>query len=274
MSFSSNWRNLAITVFCIGVSGCEDEEQVKRLQEEVRLIGEMQRDAQSEASRLSSQIQELTAEKERLRLENAKLIEAMETLRKESTQLQKDFDAYRQNYKTTMRTRGVGMSLGTLVVNGTTFNEVVCRQVTEEHIAVMHSTGPAKFTWEKVPDLVRVRFGIEKPGEYPQREFHTVAPLSAEQSYDTEVSKFDKAMVDSMLKYQKLSQDRAELTREVIKIRNAYSLTKRKGGETSELSMQINIAEVKVAKLSAELDSIRLYQSGLLNNDPRRKKKR
>lgn len=245
-----------------------------RLQEEVRLIGEMQRDAQSEASRLSSQIQVLTAEKERLRLENAKLMEAMETLRKESTQLQKDFDAYRQNYKTTMRTRGVGMNLGTLVVNGTTFNEVVCRQVTEEHLAVMHSTGPAKFTWEKVPDMVRVKFGIEKPGEYPQRNFETVAPVTTTLSYDVEVSNFDKAMVDSMVRYQMLSRERSDLTRETIKLKNALAIQKRKGGETTELSMKMNVADVKAAKINAELNAIRLYQSGLLNNDPRRKKKR
>jgi predicted nucleic acid-binding Zn-ribbon protein len=274
MSFPSHWRNLAVIILCVGISGCEDEEQVKRLQEEVRLIGDMQRDAQSEASRLSSQIQVLTAEKEKLRQENTKLMEAMETLRKEATQLQKDFNAYRQNYKTTMRTRGVGMGLGTLVVGGTTFNEVVCRQITDEHLAVMHSTGPAKFTWEKVPDLVRAKFGIEKPGEYPQRKFQAMTPISIDAAYDTEVDNFDKAMIDSMLKYKMLSDERSKLTREIINIRQAHNMRKRKGGDTSELSMEINIAEVKVAKISAEMDALKLHQNGLLTKDPRRKKKR
>ena len=274
MSLSSHWRNLAIVLFSIVATGCEDKEQVKRLQEEVRLIGEMQRDSQSEASRLSSQIQVLTAEKERLRLENAKLMEAMETLRKEATQLQNDFDAYRRNYKTTMRTRGVGINLGTLVVNGMTFNDVVCRQITDEYLAVMHSTGPAKFTWDKMPDLVRAKFGIEKPGEYPQRNFDKVAPVATTITYDVEVSKFDKAMVESMVRYQNLSQERSEIARETIKLRNALARQKQKGGETTELSMNMNIADVKAAKINAELNAIRLYQNGLLTKDPRRKKKR
>lgn len=275
MSLSSHWRNLAIVLLSIVATGCEDKEQVMRLQEEVRLIGEMQRDSQSEASRLSSQIQVLTAEKERLRLENAKLMEAMETLRKEATQLQNDFDAYRRNYKTTMRTRGVGMNLGTLVVNGMTFNDVVCRQITDEYLAVMHSTGPAKFTWDKMPDLVRAKFGVEKPGEYSHYNSDTVASTrTIEPSYETAVGQFDKSMVDSILRYQKLSEERSDLTREILKTKNQLAMKKRKGEDIAEVSLQVNIAEVKVAKINAELNAIRLYQNGLMTKDPRRKKKR
>ena len=222
---------------------------------------------------MSSQIQILTAEKERLRSENAKLIEALEILRKESTQLQKDFEAYRQNYKTAMRTRGVGLNLGTLVVNGTTFQDVVCRQITEEYLSVMHGTGPAKFTWDKVPALVRAKFGIEKPGEFPQRNFENAAPVATTLSYDLEVGNFDKAMVDSMVKYQKLSRERSDLALEIMKLRSALAIQKRKGGETTELTMKINIADVEAAKIHAELNTIRLYQNGLLTKDPRRKKK-
>ena len=274
MSLLSHWRNLAIVLLSIVATGCEDKEQVKRLQEEVRLIGEMQRDSQSEASRLSSQIQVLAVEKEKFRLENAKLNEAMEKLRKESLQLQRDFDAYRLKYKTTMRTRGVGMNLGTLVVNGSTFNDVVCRQITEEHLAVMHGTGPAKFTWDKMPDLVRAKFGIEKPGDYPQYNFDTMAsPRSIEPSYETAVGQFDKSMVDSILKYQRLSEERADLTREILKAKHDLALKTRKGEDVTEVSMQVNISEVKVAKIKAELEALNLYQNGLLTKDPRRKKK-
>lgn len=253
----------------------EEQEQINRLQNEIRSLTDQQTLGQSELNRVKAQVSSMVKEKDSLKEEKAKLEAELESARKTHEQLQKDFASYRSQYKVSMRTRGPGMNLGELVVDGKTYLNVVVKEVTEELLMVIHNTGPMRIPWASLPVNVRRLFGIETPGEFQEVSFNTNAGNGAPPStapveekikwHDEQMRILEQEIRTHEAELEQIRKARAE-TYSVLAQAHAKKL------DTAALSRSVNAFDMKTTKLNADILGLKKKQKNLLENNPRRKR--
>jgi hypothetical protein len=254
------------------LTSCQDEEKLERLQEEIKQMGEVQRETDSQINQFKSQIDTLNADRKRIEDENSKLKEALESVRKEAGQLQKDFNSYREKYKLGMRARTQGMNLGTVTVKGTQYYDVVGKESNDEIISVMHSSGFIKFAWKDMPDEIRRHFGIENPGDYAQRNFGS-APISVEpKTFEERVALHDKLMLETQTKIQNLKEEHSSAMEVHAQLVNKIGRAKLNNEDNVELNRSKNINDAKLTNLKTQILNLSRAQSELMARDPRKKK--
>lgn len=269
-------RVSVLLVSILALASCkEDQDQINRLQTEIRSLTDQQTLGQSELNRVKAQISSLVKEKDALKEEKTKLEAELEAARKTFEQLQKDFSSYRSQYKLSMRTRGPGMKLGDLVVEGKTYLDVVVKEVTEDLLLVIHNSGPKRFPWSSLPVNVQKLFGIEAPGEYRDVSFNKATTPSAPPAtapieekikwHDEEMRRLEEEIGTHESELERIRKARSE----------AYSVSaqaKAKKIDHVSLDRAVNEYGVKMTKLEAEISSLRKKQKDLMDHNPRKLK--
>lgn len=252
---------LAVTLF----PSCENQTQVNQLQSEIRTLNDQHTQVSSELNRLKMQINALSKERDTLKQENGKLETELDGAHKSLEQLQKDFNSYRSQYKVGMRSKAPGMSLGSLIADGTTYQQVKIREVTDDALSIIYEGGFKKLAWHSVPDAVRKTFGIEKPGEYVSY----VAPKPSSEvplTRDQKIARRDKEIENLQ---RQLVQLRIELDEATKAKQNASTLlvkAQQKNLKTTDLERAKNLFDVKIMKLEADKATLESKQKELMHN--------
>lgn len=263
------------TLALCALTGChQDDGQANRLQEEINSLGEQQGQAQSELNRMKMQLNSLGQERDGLKQEKAKLDADLETLRKSLDQIQKDFAAYRTQYKLSMREKAPGLPLADFLVDGKSYQKVRAREATEELLTVMHDSGMQKFPWAALPDNVRTLFGQEKPGEYPMIDFTGLAASTRPATLEEQIARHDTRMTEMEQKIRDAEAELSLLTIDDSANRKALSDAKYKKLDTLNLERARNAYTVKRTQLDAELRRLNTNQEQLMREDPRKKKRK
>lgn len=255
------------------LSSCNnDKEQIDMLQNEIRSVSEQQAQAQSEANRLKMQFNSITKERDGLKEEKAKLEADLEQARKALEQIQKEFANYRSQYKLSMKTRGVGMSLGDLLVDGQTYRNAKVRDVTDDILNVIHESGTKKFSWDNVPENIRRVFGFEKPGEFVTITLPGTRKAEAVLSTEERIARHDEQVQSIQGKINQLKREVIENRKTSGEMRMTRSRSESKKLPTVEIDRAINAIEAKQITIEAEIQTLERQQYELLKNDPRRKR--
>ncbi|MBX7207055.1 MAG: hypothetical protein K1X78_01980 [Verrucomicrobiaceae bacterium] len=264
-------------ISCIAVlsllvlAGCrEDQAQIDRLQNEIRTLTDQQTSTQSEINRLKMQINSLGKERDGLKEETGRMEKELESARRTLEQLQKDYASYRSQYKLSMRSRASGMKLGDLVVDGKSYTDVVVKEATEEILSTIHSSGPKKFPWADLPDTVRKLFGIEKPGEYRTISFTRQTSEAAPLSIDEAIRRHDAEMLELQQGIANREADEAKIRKARSEAVSTLSMAKARGVDSGALARTVNVYDMKITTLEAEIRTLRTKQKELIAKDPRR----
>lgn len=266
------FRSLLVVVpFLLG-SCNSDKEQIDALQNEIRSVSEQQAQALSEANRLKMQYNSLSKERDSLKEEKAKVEAELEQARKAFEQIQKEFASYRSQYKLSMKTRGLGMSLGDFLVDGQTYKNAKVREVTDEMLSVLHDSGTKKFSWDALPESIRRVFGFEKPGEYVTISLPGSRKPDSPLSIEERIARHDQEVQAIQEKINQLKREATENRRTSLDMRSTRSKSNIKKLPTVEIERAINAFDARQITIQAEIQTLETQQYELLKQDPRRKR--
>lgn len=255
------------------LSSCRDDAHVQALQDEIRSLTERQGQVQGELNRIKTQMNSLSAERDQLKQEKAALEADLESARKNLEALQRDFAAYKAQYKISMRERAPGMQLGSLIVDGRTYQNVRVREATEELLAIIHDGGTMKFPWPSLPEQLQRLFGHQS-NAVPVMVAVASAGRQSQVDPEKQAMDFDAAMLD-------LQKQIGEKNRQIKQVyedmqANGTATTEARARKDEDRLLTLERArrayEAQLTKLRAELRTLTERQQVVLRSDPRRKR--
>lgn len=273
MKLPASFKLAAAIIAIVLLPSCRDDAHVQALQNEIRSLTERQAQVQGELNRIRGQINSLSAERDQLKQEKAALEADLESARKNLESLQKDFAAYKAEYKISMRERAPGMQLGSLMVDGKTYQNVRVREATEELLAIMHDGGTTKFPWPSLPEQLQRLFG-HQPDGVPVMVAAASTAGGPEADPEKQAMVFDAAMLE-------LQKQIGEKNRQIKQVyddmqTNGTAKTEARARKDEDRLLTLERArlayETQLTKLRAELRTLTERQQVLLRSDPRRKR--
>ena len=268
-------RLLCLVLIPLVLAGCGEEQhqqQLKMLKDEIDVLTEHHMKAKSELVKLRSQVESLLGERKKSMEEKAEVEADLEAVKKAFEELQKKFDAYRAQYRLSMKTRAGGTDLGTLVVDEKTYLNVKVREVTDDLLVVMHDTGPAKFAWNIVPETVRKLFGLEHPGEHVVARPFERQLAKATLSIEDQIIKHDAQMLALQKEINQLAADEDALQLRVRATRKEIIRREKDGRDNTEQLQQRSLQNAEQVRLDVRIKQLRKQQDDLNRLDPRRRK--
>ena len=137
------------------------------LQAKLQSAKKEQKSLQEELTRLQSSTREKRAEIEAAKKEHEeRLVELQRKLREEKKEreaLEAEFNAYKEEYKVSIRQQAKGIELGNLTLSsGPSYTGVVVSKWTPTALRVTHSGGNATLPFEDLPEPVQTMFVYDK----------------------------------------------------------------------------------------------------------------
>jgi outer membrane murein-binding lipoprotein Lpp len=153
--------SVAMLMGVLLLSGCRDEAQVRALGDQIRALEAAQQQAKSELSRVQLQLRVLQAEQEKVQAERERLKTRAAEAEKALKAMQNEFEAYKKQYKVSIRKRAPGMELDVVEIDGKRFEKVKVRDLTAENLTFMHQAGTMSVSLKQLKPELQERLGYE-----------------------------------------------------------------------------------------------------------------
>lgn len=225
--------------------GCQDNAQVRALNDQIRAMEATQGQARAELNRLQLQLRSLQNERDKVREERDKLQQQIDEARKALEGIQKEFQDYKQQYKLSIRKRAPGMELGQIEIEGKRFEGVRIRELTESSLTFMHLAGTMSVPLAQLkPDLQR-KLGYEEGVK-------VMAGITKGGRLATSGLARDQQLADLEGKIASANKDLARMKRQLQELGVKIRATEADGGHAtaerqSAAALQVSINELEVA---------------------------
>jgi chromosome segregation ATPase len=245
-----------IALAALVLTQCTDEgssQKMKGLREEIETLNQQTYEATQQIKRLKAQIESSRDEKSKLEGDRAKIDEDKAAADRRLQELKKEFDAYKQKYKLSIRTRAPGMPLEDFTaLDGRAFAQVVLKEVADTVVRFSHRDGMMKLDPKLLPDDLQEKLGylvptIDVRGQELAHltEKQLLRLKSAEHNADIE------AIADRLTEVRAVKQKaQSSLSEASFRIR---TLEKRGAGGTDELKRLVPQYEQAILEATGQI---------------------
>ena len=155
--------SLMAVIGCLHLSSCKDNtsaEKVKSLEAELEQNNQLVTKTRQDMLRLESKLDASLRENGSLKEKGGQLEADLGARTKEVEELKKAFEAYKLKYKVSMKARVPGMHWDDLTVDGTTYRNVVFKEMTDTQLQFGHTDGMRKLNLSDLPEALRDFLGL------------------------------------------------------------------------------------------------------------------
>ncbi len=236
----------------LALSSCQDDAQLRVLNDQIRALEAAQGHAKAEMNRVQMQMRSLQTERDKIKEERDKLEAQIDEARKALDSIQKDFDDYRAQYKLSIRKRAPGMELEVVEVDGKRFENVRIRELTEDSMIFMHGAGTMSVNLSQLKPEMQRRLGYEV-----LKSVMAAAKTGAGDDLEAQARRVDE-------KLNKLLKERELMQKEFYTANLAIQVEERKteGNPTVHRGAAAAM-QVKLNEMDVELKSLQAQQRDL-----------
>lgn len=148
------------------LAGCTDHaaiEKSRALETENEQLSRLKDTAENETERMKVQVEAIRQEREKLKAEKTKVEQERDAASKEVEHIKKEFQAYRDHYKLSMKQNAPGMHVADFAVNGQAYHNVVLKALTDDEVNFSHDAGVSRLSTSLLPDSMRDKLGLNLP---------------------------------------------------------------------------------------------------------------
>lgn len=189
-------RHLARTIAlgaALCLTSCQEDPQLRILSDQIRALESAQAQDKAEVKRLQMQMRSLQSERDKIKEERDKLLPQLEEARNALDSLRKEFEAYKQHYKLSIRKRAPGMELEAVEVGGKRYEKVVIRDLTETSLVFIHQAGTMSVQLNQLKPEMQERLGYSPPSSVPVMVKHPPSTATT-QDLEAEMLEVEKKL--------------------------------------------------------------------------------